>query len=501
MGFEQKHVYAVLVILLTVLVLALRLLVTYQVAEPSYTSYFTLTQAESIRETGLPRYHDPYSYGGRTYAFNPAYYYLAALATIVMPETAAVKFLPNLLMVALIPLAYLLSLHFTKNRPSSFLAACFAGFSPALFTTGLNDASSIALALPLLAATLYAILRLDERPLTGLVLITLLALVTPLVWIIVAALAGYLIILAAEKLKPGPAPFEALLFTFLLASWYTLITYKEALFRHGVTLLAHSLPQRVSAISFGDFTTLEVIYAVGVIPLVLGCLALYHASFEQRSRKTFLIAAFGASAIVAGLARLLPLQTTLILLSLAFVLLSAQGLNVLLLSLRKTRFEAATAGILFFLLVGFLLTSLLPSIVAGVYPGSSPTPNEREAMHWLRTQTPEQSLLMASPKAGFLLNHEARRAYVADENYLLVNNPDGILADIDEAYMTPRTVAVVERLERYGVTHVLLGPAEHERYPLLGAVIKDKTCFPIVYQDPKVLILRLNCTLKSGGER
>lgn len=496
---EARQKYGFIIAALTILVLALRLTISFQVAEPGYESYFALVQAASIRETGLPRFHDPYSYQGRTYAFSPLFSYLVALFTLFLPATFVVKLLPNLFMALLVPLAYLVAHAMTKNRPLSLAGALFAGFSPALFRTGINEAVPLTLALPLLAATLLALLELQKRPRLALLLTFILTLASPIVWLLFIAEVLYLLLLRTEALPVSDAYFEIGIITFLLAGWYTLFAYKEALYRYGVAVLKASLPVAVRQATFQSFTTLAMLYAVGVVPIMLGSLSLYHAAFEQRNRKVYLVASLILTLLVALLFQMLPLKLGLTLLSLAFVLLSPYGLQVIVLYFKKTRVARGGKLVTVLFLTLFLLTSILPALTGGVYPQSSPTREEIAAASWLGNQT--TGVIAAAPKTGFLLNLLAKQKYLADTAYLLAPHPERVLNDLDSLYTTPSTVAATALAEQYGVTHIFLGPAENARYQELGAILQDQKCFPRVYQSPRVLILQVNCTLITGVAR
>lgn len=495
---QPRTRYALGVAAIALLAFALRLVVSFQVAEPSYESYFTLLQADTIHETWLPRFEDPYSYGGRTYAFTPLYHYVMAFPLLLLPDALAVKILPNLFMILLIPLIYLLGHAITKNRQAALIAAFFAGFAPAIFTSGINEATTLSLALPVVAATLLALLELQERPVRALLLLTFLTLLSPLIWLFVFAILLYLAILAAERIRIQGAYLEVALFTFLIASWYTLIIYKDALALHGFGLLTQSLPESVRAATFGQFTPLAMVYAVGLVPLGLAGISLYHATFQQRSQKVLFVASFGLVALLVAAFQLIPLSLALVLLGLLFTVLAAPGYHAALLYLRRTRFAWAPRLVIAAGLLLFILTSLLPAIVAGLYPGSSPTADELDAMAWLRTQ-PEGSVILAAPKSGFLINREAERRYVADEEYLLIRYPDAVLADIDAVYTGVSAVSVVDLLERYGVTHIIIGPAENERYADFGAILENEECFPRLWRRSRLFILGVRCVVAREG--
>ena len=494
---ESRTKYIIALVALTLFVLGVRLAVTFQAEQPSYPSYFAIFQADSIRETGLPRYTDPYSYEGRKYAFSPLYYYLFAFFTLFFSPLLIAKALPAILMACLVPLVYLIGHRLTKHRGASLIAAFFAGFSQSLFSTA-QDATPFGLALLFAAALLLLLLNREERPILVLVLSVALTFTSPLIWLFLAAELAYLLILSAERIKPPAKHLEAALFMFLLALWYTLIVYKEPLQRYGFSLLSESLPLSVREATFAQFTFLAMIYAVGVVPLALGSLALYHTAFEERSKGIFLVASFGLVVLLAASLQLLPLPVALILISLSFAILAASGVHLIAVYLRKTRFERFSKPLVGLLLLLFLLTSLLPAIVAGLYPDAAPKQDELEALAWLHNHTTNSSVILATPRTGFLINREASRSYVADEEYLLIANPDAILADIDEAYTTPSTVRAVELMSRYGITHILIGSQEHTRYPAFGAIIRDPACFPIVYQRPQAMVLAVNCTLTEA---
>ncbi len=494
---QAKTKYAVALVVLTLIVFALRLVVSFQVAEPSYESYFALVQADSIRENGLPRYDDPFSYQGRRFAFDPGFHYVIAAATLLVPEQLAVKILPNLFMALLVPLVYLIGHNLTKNRPVSLLTSLFAGLSPALFITGINEATSMSLALPVMAALLLALLDLEQHPRRALLLTAALTLLSPLIWLVLLAELVYLLILAAERLNITLAHLEIAFVTLLMAAWYTLITYKEALYRHGFAILSESLPATVRAATFEQFTLLAMLYAVGIVPLALGAFALYYSTFEQRNRKVLFVASLGLVALLMAVVQQLPLEPALILLSLVFVILAAPGSSAVLRYFRQTRFNSVNAALVTIVVLFFLLTSLLPALVQGIYPGSSPTPDELAAAEWLGT-TSEDSVILAAPRNGFLLNHVAQRQYVADEAYLLSTNPDEILSDIDTIYTTPGKVAATELAEKYQASHILVGPVENDQYDQIGIILEDE-CFPRLYQNSRVIVLGVACRTEVGS--
>jgi hypothetical protein len=416
---QVKYRYWLALGLLTLLVLAVRLSIAFSVEAPSYTSYFTVMQAEEILHKGTPLFEDPLTQ--RNHAFNPLFYYVVACFLFFVPETLLLKLLPNIAMVALIPLVYFISFNITKSRGVSLISAFFAAFAPILFTSFLNEATPLSFTLPMLAALLLALLEIEKYPITCLLFTILLTLLSPLVWLMLAAYILYVLILTSEQLAVKAPYMEMALLTFLFASWYTLVTYKEALFREGFAILYGSVPQTVRAAMFSEFTLLAMIYAVGVLPLAFGSYALYHNAFEQRVRKIFLIGAFTLAALAAALLQLIPLTVALLLLSLGFILLSAPALHTMLLFLKKTRLPSATPVILTVIVAFFILTSLLPALSTGIWPQSSPTQDELTAVAWLRGESKEEATILFRPKNGFSYQ-STRRTSSSDRHRIFVDH-------------------------------------------------------------------------------
>jgi len=101
-----------------VIVLAVRLYITFQTSLFNYDAYFSLRQVDNIRSTGFPLYKDPLSYGGKTQLFAPLNYYLLTIFSFVMPTDIMGKVLPNIIAALLVILAYYLALKITKNTKS-----------------------------------------------------------------------------------------------------------------------------------------------------------------------------------------------------------------------------------------------------------------------------------------------------------------------------------------------------------------------------------------------
>src|SRR3989344_254657 len=93
----QRARFSWIIIALFLVVFGIRaLLALYPSHFSGDEAYFTLRQIEAVKETGLPLYDDPLSFGGRQLLFAPLFYYLMAGLSFIFPVSIVGKVLVNL---------------------------------------------------------------------------------------------------------------------------------------------------------------------------------------------------------------------------------------------------------------------------------------------------------------------------------------------------------------------------------------------------------------------
>lgn len=485
----RSHILLILIVIVT---LVLRLLIAFTQNSPSYDTYGVLLQAESIRETGLPDYTDPIT--GRVRLFSPVYAYLFAALSFLIDPLLLAKLLPNLFAVALIPITYAIAQQLTRTRWVSLITSAFAAFVPMLFQSHLNAAPAMSLIIPASALLLLTLLMIESRPGWAFFMTALLILISPLSWLFVTAYGVYILILFTERMRFEDAYIDIALFSFGLAFWYSLLIYKRALITHGFSALMGNLPSVVHEASFAEFSFLSMIYAVGLVPVALACFAIYHNTFETRSRKVFLITSLALVALLFTSIKLVPLKTGLLFLSLAFIMLSAPGLLQLSRWVRRTRIQWSHHWIVGGLLILFVLTSLLPAIAGGIRPLNGPDRHELAAYEWLREQPP--GIVLARPESGYVIRYLANQSVLAEPSYLLVPNAERFLSDIDEVYTGIVVPDVVDTVNTYNISYIILGPLENAMYDDLGVLVRD-ACFPILFSEGTVVIYGSSCETRE----
>ncbi len=145
-------------------VLALRLYIAF--SSPGLSTgddaYFHLRQIENIRNTGLPLFDDPLSWGGRDYFFSPVFHYLVAAGSLIMPLDVSAKIIPNLLATLLVLCIFAIVKKLTKNDWVALFIAVFSAFVPVWFSQTINTLSPMTLAVPMLFFVIYSWMRVQE---------------------------------------------------------------------------------------------------------------------------------------------------------------------------------------------------------------------------------------------------------------------------------------------------------------------------------------------------
>jgi len=486
----------IIVAMLFLIVLAIRLFLSFQTPGFDYDSYYALRQAEHISQTGLPLFKDLLSYSGRTFIAPPFFYYLLAGFSFIMPLELAAKLIPSIIWAALVIIIYLIVKYLTKNRTAAFISSLFSGFVPVLFTT-LNQASVYSLSLFLIFLLSYAFLRIEEKGFTTMsIVVTIILLLTHAsVFILLISFFVYFIILALEKQEISKKEAEIALFLFFLSLWFYVLLYKKAFFLHGISFIWQNIPSPLLSSYFQDISFFGVIYAVGIIPLLLGVYAIYITSFKTRNRAAMVYISFALISFIMLWLKLVPFQIGLLLLSLNLAILSGVVIKTSLVALSKTKISRFTWIITGALVILFIIT-VIPSFL--VKPNTSiPPPEDVKALEWVRNNTEENAVILGKVQEGFLINYVADRKNVADSNFLLIKEINQRYDDINSLFTLRLKSEALRLLNKYDVGYVFLSSKSMQEYNLTQLFYAEKSCFDLVYDKGAKVYEFLGCDVEQ----
>ncbi|MBI5398831.1 hypothetical protein HZB03_05180 [Candidatus Woesearchaeota archaeon] len=493
--YKKRHLWYVLGIM--VLALSLRLMFAFSVPELTGSdAYFRLRQVESILQSGLPLFIDPFSFSGRMHVFTPAYEYVLSLFAFVLGPALALKLIPNVLIVLVIPLVYLISKEMTRDDTVAVVTAFAAAFIPVVFSQTVNSVVMETLMIPLVFYLLYCFMRSSEK--VFLYQFIVLAFVAPLVsalsFFIVLGFLLYLLLIKLEYRHQNRVELELILFFTALAIWIEFLVYKSAFLFHGYRVIWQNIPGQILQNYFAQTSIIGAVKGIGIVPLILGTVAVYQYVFKQRSRELYLIVAFTMAATILLWLRLINLSTGLMLLGSLIAVLMGLSFRDFFAYADKTK--VAHFKKLFFasFVLVIVATSVIPSLIlANQQIQRSLLPKDVAALRWLEKNTPADSVVVGMVSEGEFISAIARRKNIADTRFFLIKNPDTVLDDIKTIYTSIFQTPALERLDKYRASYVYLSRAE----PELGAdrlKYADTNCFPLVY-DNGVKIYEVRCHL------
>ncbi|MBN2052264.1 glycosyltransferase family 39 protein [Candidatus Woesearchaeota archaeon] len=480
------------------LVIAARLFFTLPEKGFDYEAYDSLRQAEHIRMTGLPLYQDSLSYSGRAYLFPPLFYYLLAGFSFIIPLELAAKLLPTIAFAFLVPVIYLIAKHLTKNKTAALIAAFFSGTVPIVYST-LNQSSVYSVILLLTFLLSYAFMRVDEKGFAAMcIVLTILALLTnTAVFLLLLSLLVYCLIVKLEKQELSKKEVEITLFLFFLALWFNLLLFKRAFFIHGISFIWQNLPSPLLSSYFRSISFLGVIYAVGVIPLLLGVYAVYHAFFKTKNQNATLYISFAVVSFIMLWLKLIPLKIGLLLLSISLIILASYSIKIIIVSISKTKVPKMITGLIITLLLLFAITTLTPlSAVTKNLKINTPTQQDIQALQWLRNNSDQNSIVLGTAEEGFLISYEAQRKNVADQNFLFIPNINQRYNDINHLYNLRLKSEAILLLNEYDVDYILLSEASMKAYNITSLFYAEPDCFEIVYNNTALIYKFLKCEIK-----
>jgi len=473
--FRWEHL---LLASLIIAVFWLRMTLATTVTHLDYDAYPVLREVEHIQQTGTPLRDDPLSVTGAKRVGSPVFEYL--LASIAGISPAIYKILPNLFMALLLLPVYFLARGLSGSTASALIAAILAGSGPFVFAAYLNDPRPVPVA-TLIFLFLIAMLHAPERYLYPIAALSLLlTFIHPIIFLLVAAIGAILILLRTEGFKVDRRLGELFLFTLVLAVWFHVIVYKDALFFDGLRILWKNLPAAYASAAFGNVTLLSLLYGLGVITFLFGVLGAYHALFEHRVRVALGVLGAILATITCLALRVLEFQVGVMLLSLLLSIMAAHGLRVSAQYLMRTKAPWLIYPAAAVLVVLFLLTAVIPSLAnARSALANSPSDNDVSVFLALRDTLPKDAVLLTTVREAAAFQQIAGRRTLTDNDFVLVRNGDELLADIDAVYTARFASTISGKAQKLGFTHILFSSDAERSYNRAGILVEPTACIEV----------------------
>ncbi len=488
-----------ILVLIFLLTLAFRLYFAFQTPNLNHEAYYELRQVNSIKDTGLPIFHDYLSYEGRTSLFSPIYHYILTLFSFILPIIWVLKIIPNILASLLVIINYFLAKKITGNQNASVFCAFISAFIPVFITETFNTGSIYSLLIPLTFLSLYFFMNIYRKKYLVYFLITsaFLIFLHPYSSLLILGLIIYIISLSLEQLKSRKQETESVLFLIFLSIWIHLILYKKALLTHGPYVIWQNIPSAIISLYFAQTNVLEAIIRIGLIPLIFGVYVIYRYIFKEKNKKIYLLASLALALFFLVWFRLLQPNIAFMFLGTILAVLFAQGYISFFRYLKTTKLTKHKNKFIALFVLVFIITSVIPSFYFSMQKAKqAPSETDIQAFNWLKNNTQNNAIIAASLKEGHILNAVAQRKNIIDTNFLLAPDPSERFDDLKIIYTSRYKTAAISTLNKYDIKYILFSDSARSEFDVGRLNYLDDECFELVF-DNKTKIYKSLCRVEE----
>ncbi len=495
----MKKQYTILA-LIFLLTLGIRLYYTFQTPYFDTEAYSVIREVDHIHNAVIPLFKDNLSYGGRNLIFPPHYYYVLLFFKITLGNFLAFKIIPNLFASLLVFVVYSISLDITKDYKASLFTAFISGFLPIFFGGTINNISVYTLIIPLTFFTLLCFMKVSENKKYVFYFIASLALLRlshPSAILSIIALGFYILVVRLEGLKQTREELELILFSTFIIIWSFLVVFKNPLLVHGPQVIWQNIPFQVLSKYFTEFNILEAIYYIGIVPFIFGIYIIYNYIFRKKDKKMYLLISFAISMLILLWLKLIQLKIGLIFLSVILTILFSKFFILSSDYLKKTKLHKFTPLIYFLLFILIITTSFLPSITSAKESiEKSVTTEEIKALEWIKLNTDKEDVILSTVEEGYMITAIAERKNIADPNFLLIEDADQRVTNIEQIYMTVFETEAINLLNKYDIKYIYFSDRAKNRFDIEEIKYIDEKCFDLVY-DNKIKIYKSLCVISE----
>jgi len=208
--------------------------------------------------------------------------------------------------------------------------------------------------------------------------------------------------------------------------------------------------------------------------------------------------AFALSGLFLLWFKLIPLKTGFIFFGVIFVLLFSKAYSDFLLFVDKTKFSKYKRIFIAVIFLIFILNSVIPTIsyTTSIIKEAA-SKNEIDSFLWLKNNSDEKDVVLASLDEGYIVNAVAERKNVIDKNFLLIKDAEQRLEDVKKIYTTSYETEAIPLLNKYNIKYILLSKRSMNYYNIADLNYRtDEKCFELVY-DKEVKIYKSLCRMEE----
>ncbi len=462
-------------------------------------SYLRLRQVEHIKKTFRPLHTDQLSFAGRQRVNSPLFDYLLTLFSFIFGSYFG-KIISNLFAVSLMFIVYLITQYITQNSYVSLLTAFISGFIPIFFMSTFNSLTIYALVIPLTAFLMYSFLKVAEKKWLYSYIIALgfYCFLHPTVVLFILGLLFYFLLMKLEHIKINKEEIEITLFSIFFVLWSQFLIYKSLLLSYGPLIIWQNIPRNILTDYFANITVVQIILWIGIIPSLYGLFVIWKYIFKQQKREIYFLIGFAFSTGLLLWSKLIKLNIGLIFFGMILVLLFGVYYKTFIDYLLTTKISGWLPLFKVTIILSFILTSTLPSIIlAQKALSDSSFENEILALDWLSKHIPEDTVILGTVEEGNLIAYITKQKTVLDSDFMTITDSDEIFDDVKTIYTSPYDTLAIELLNKYSIDYIIISPYTKKMFNFESfKLTKNERCFDEVYDENQIVIYKSLCKLK-----
>ncbi len=439
---KNSYTYIVLVAIFFA-ALSIRLLPVVTYDNPiGIDAYYHIRITEYTLSNGLMVY-DPLSFGGRQHLYPPGMHVMLAAFSILFqaPVEIVAQIIPTIIGAFSIVLVFLISKKMHTDDKIALLSAFLLAFVPVHIWKTSSNVLTSAVDMTILLAAVYFLLNKDY--LKYLLSVLILAIFSPFI----AFFAVLLGVSGTNILEKGTR-YRKLIFGVFIAA----LIFFVALFPvFGSVYVTKDLPPELSSDMYSkDLSTLIKLNPL----LILGILGIIKARRDPRIRRTTRLDATNLFVfwVLVNTALIIFnfIETDRGLFYLA-VPLSMYSAYILLTANFAVYKKLKTLALLFVV----FLSAYIGFMSLGGLSWSAVSHDERDALLWIRDNTPENSTVLGTLFEGHWISGIAERRNVIDGNLIGAPQLKERFGDVKSIYTTMDESLRQSLIEKYGIDYIL----------------------------------------------
>lgn len=499
-----------IVLLIFASVLFIRLYLSLSSTEfATDNSYYVIRQVEHIKDTGMPIVEDDLSNAGRRYYGPFTFYYILALFSLFMPTILASKLVLGIISSTTVFFVYLIGVRITKHEEAALLTSIMSGFIPIFLSKTIFSISIYSLVVPLFLALFYCFLRIIDRKSNEdissykfytVALVMFFSFVSVSSILFVLFLIFYLILIRIEDIKLKKDEIEISLFSIFFILWSCLIYLKDILLKEGFMTIFSSIPQLLRSEFFSEFSFINIIYILGIVPVLYGIYGLFRFSSGEQKRYVFMFSSSVYLFLFLLWIRVIEFSVGLMFLGVFLIIMLILHYDWFFTFFDKRKhiklFPLFKALFILYFLGSFALSSFFPSY-SNFLKEQEKLPSELDVSFLkMLSNVSNDSIIIAPPFEGQKIAYYANKKTIFDEVYF-GSDVQMRLVDLNKTYTTNSLSSAVYLFDKYSATHILVSERSSKFYGNFTLANLHPDCFNVELNYGNNYLYRIDCRLIS----